>query len=93
VEERPREPLLVPHHCRLQLAAAPSSGDVSGPRASVPEVIRDAAAPGEPLDPVNRRGDGEQDAAAAAAPCAGGEGGEGGGGRRRCCGEHDKRRG
>lgn len=84
MEERPREPLLVPHHCRLQLAAAPSSGDVPGPRASVPEVIRDGAARGELL---GRGGDG-----AAPAARAGGEGGEGGGGRRRCCGEHGKQR-
>ena len=71
MDERPRDALLVAHHCRLQLAA-------SGPRAAVPEEIRDGAA----------GGDGPQEYAT---PRACGDGDEGGGGRRRCCGEHGKR--
>lgn len=57
VDERPREPLLVPHHRRLQLPAAHPGSPTSpgGPRAAVPQVVGDgAAARREPLRPRRR---------------------------------------
>jgi hypothetical protein len=99
VEERPREPLLEPHHRRLQLPAAPaSSSGATSPRAAVPEVIGDGGAGGEPLRPSlagprsRRRGDGDPGPKRATpAARAGGKRRERSGGRRRR--EHRQRRG